>query len=116
MARAGSARQTVVVGKGTKAGWWVVSGDGAVMAQEAQVSEPSEAVTSEAERSVASAWFGMTVLRATALLGMIVAYLAALGAVFRWFGDAFRTFREQDPWLFWPLVVLPLLFIAAFSV
>ena len=58
----------------------------------------------------------MTLLRATALLGMIIGYLGALGAVFRWFGDDFKAFREQDPWLFWPLVALPLLFIAAFSV
>ena len=72
--------------------------------------------TSEAEQSVAGTWFGMTVLQATALLGMIVAYLGALGAVFRWFGDDFKVFRAQDPWLFWPLTALPLLFIIAFSV
>jgi hypothetical protein len=68
MAEAGSARQTVIVGKGTKAEWCVVSGDSSAMAQEAQISKPSEAVTSEAERSVASTWFGMTVLRATGYL------------------------------------------------
>ena len=81
-----------------------------------QVPKPPEVATSEAEQSVAGTWFGMTVLQATALLGMIVAYLGALGAVFRWFGDDFKSFREQDPWLFWPLTALPLLFIAAFSV
>ena len=81
-----------------------------------QVPKPPEVATSEAEQSAAGTWFGMTVLQATALLGMIVAYLGALGAVFRWFGDDFKAFRQQDPWLFWPLTALPLLFIIAFSV
>ena len=31
-------------------------------------------------------------------------------------GTTSRASAQQDPWLFWPLAVLPLLFIAAFSV
>ena len=58
----------------------------------------------------------VTVLRATALLGMIVVYLGALGAVFRWFGDDFKAFRAAGS-----LAVLAAhrpsaLFISAFSV
>ena len=58
----------------------------------------------------------MTLLRATALLGLIAAYLAALGAIFKWFRDDFSAFQKQEPLIFWVLLVLPLLFIAAFSV
>ena len=47
---------------------------------------------------------------------MLVAYLAALGAVFKWFCEDFAAFRQQEPWLFWPLVLLPFAFILAFSV
>ena len=82
-----------------------------------QAPGPPAMATSEAEQAaVAGTWFGMTVLRATALLGMVAAYLGALGAVFRWLGDDFKAFRQQDPGLFWPLAIFPLLFIAAFSV
>ena len=70
----------------------------------------------EAEEAVKQSWFGMTLLRATALLGLIAAYLAALGAIFKWFRDDFSAFQKQEPLIFWVLLVLPLLFIAAFSV
>jgi Leucine-rich repeat (LRR) protein len=82
----------------------------------AQKTGAQKAAVTEAGQAVTSTWVGMTVLRATALLGMIVAYLGTLGSVFHWFRDDFRAFREQEPWLFWSLIVLPLLFVGAFSV
>ena len=68
------------------------------------------------EGLVRRTWLGMTLVEATALIGMIVAYLGALGAVFKWFGNDYAAFRQQDPWLFWPLLLAPILLVLLFVV
>jgi hypothetical protein len=72
--------------------------------------------TTGARSAVRETWFGVTLLRATALVALISSYLAAIGVVLRFFSKEFQTFEAQEPTLFWLLLLFPVLFIGCFSV
>jgi hypothetical protein len=69
----------------------------------------------KAVSAVGDTWFGQVLRRARTLCTLIVTYLAATGAVLKWFLQDFLAFHEQHPATFWPIVVGPLLFILAFD-
>jgi internalin A len=69
-----------------------------------------------AKATVGKAWFGLTLARGGALLGMVSVYITALTLAFSKFHALLEASRADSPIVFWTLITLPLMFVASFSV
>jgi Leucine-rich repeat (LRR) protein len=86
------------------------------MSVDTQIPSVIKPLLAKSVRSIAATWYGRLLLRATALLSFVIAYLAVLGKGYRSYGEDLTTFHAQMPGVFWAFALFCPSFIAAFSV
>jgi hypothetical protein len=65
---------------------------------------------------IQQSWFGTLLGQATVAVGMVVAYLGAIGFLYQYVGDALDRLQASNPIIFYGGIGLPLVLVGTFSV
>lgn len=77
----------------------------------------SSVVPSERHRTdIQQSWFGTLIGQATVAVGMVVAYLAAIGFLYQYVGESLERLHSSNPILFYGGIGLPLALVGVFSI